>query len=463
MLNHAARMHLPVFHDQLRTSVLGRSTARKMHNLHGSGAADEDEAKPSLATDEHVRKFFDAWRVGDGAAQTDALNKVVQTWRADNAAGGLGVHEHLPLPGLLARSMARMLGDMSEAAQPTLGKVIAELDPSAQTLVAQQIAGMMEHLRSLPGVGMSGDVERAASSVAWPWTVKPTSSDAFGDGQDISGRLRRFVYEPSEGRAREQRESGWENLDRSSVLHSLLESESSEKALRSEEWMNPANASEPLPWRGETGKTTSLQGAPFGTPPSQPQRKRRIVKPYRRYAKDGMGTIDTELQEADALALDADAHIQPVLDALLRDPSFDRSNDRLMVEFAAAMRRYYDADGDRAVAGVGTRFESASIDARDRYASYDPTTDRILFTKLFSGLSREEKIVTVIHEVLHATRSMKNLAASVGYHKDRIGGKVFAKHEAYLDNVAIFIAKKLGLIPQNYPTVDWRRYYDGRG
>ena len=58
---------------------------------------------------------------------------------------------------------------------------------------------------------------------------------------------------------------------------------------------------------------------------------------------------------------------------------------------------------------------------------------------------------------------MKNLAASVGYHKDRIGGKVFAKHEAYLDNVAIFVAKKLGLIPQDYPTVDWRRYYDGRG
>ena len=268
MLNHAARVYLPVFHDQLRTSVLGRAMGRKMRNLQQPGAADEDEAKPSPATDDQVRKFFDAWHAGDDAAQTDALNKVVQTWRADNAAGGLGVHEHMPLPGLFARTMARMLGDTSEAAQPAFGKVIAELDPSVQTLVAQQIAGTMEHLRSLPGYGMSGDGERAASSVTRPWTVQPTSSDAFANEQDVSARLHQFVREPTEGKARERRENGLESLDRPSVLHSLLESESSERALRNEEWMNRQSASEPLPWSGESGRTTSLQGAPFGTPPS---------------------------------------------------------------------------------------------------------------------------------------------------------------------------------------------------
>lgn len=51
MLNHAVRVYLPVFHDQLRTSVLGRATGRKMRNLQQPGAADEDEAKPSPATD----------------------------------------------------------------------------------------------------------------------------------------------------------------------------------------------------------------------------------------------------------------------------------------------------------------------------------------------------------------------------------------------------------------------------
>ena len=55
MLNHAARVYMPAFQDQLRTSVLGRAMGRKMRNLQQPGAADEDEAKPSPVTNAHVR------------------------------------------------------------------------------------------------------------------------------------------------------------------------------------------------------------------------------------------------------------------------------------------------------------------------------------------------------------------------------------------------------------------------
>lgn len=468
MSNHAARIYMPVFHDRRRESVLGRAMGRKTAALQKPGVAEEDDAggvMRSRATEDQIYAFFGAWRDGDDAKQRDVLNKIVQTWRADNAAGGLAVYEHPPLPEKFARTMARMLDNMGGAAQPAFGRVTAGLDPSVRTLVVQQIGGMVKQLRSLPSAAVTLDEASHGTMRDSEQSDTRSKSDEFAvSEQNISARLRQFVRGLTEDKVRERHESRLESLDHASVLHSLLESKDTNTAPRTEQWLNRQRTSgEPLPWSREPGRATSLQGAPFGTPPNQPQRKRRIVKPYRRYATPGMGAVDTELQEADALALDADEHIRQALNALWRDPSFDRSNDPLMREFAAAMRRYYAEDGDRAVAGVATRFDSASINARDRYASYDPMSDRILFTKLFSGLSKEEKIITLIHEVLHATPTMKNLAASVGYDRDRIGGKVFAKHEAYLDNVAKYIAKKLGLIPQDYPTTDWRSYYDGRG
>jgi hypothetical protein len=123
------------------------------------------------------------------------------------------------------------------------------------------------------------------------------------------------------------------------------------------------------------------------------------------------------------------------------------------------MRRYYSEDGDRAVAGVGTRLKSTSIDVRGRYAAYDPYTDRIYFAKAFMTLSKEEKIITIIHEVLHATLTMKNREAQVGYERSPIGSRTYAEHEAYVDNVAKDLAKALGLIPRNYPPTPPNRYY----
>jgi len=84
-----------------------------------------------------------------------------------------------------------------------------------------------------------------------------------------------------------------------------------------------------------------------------------------------MGEVDTELQEADELARDADITIREVNGRVTGNPAVERSENLFWREFAAAMRRYCSEDGDRAVAGVKTRFEESSIEAADRYATYD--------------------------------------------------------------------------------------------
>jgi len=143
MLNHAARVYLPAFQDQLRTSVLGRAMGRKTRNL--QQPADEDEAKPSLATHEQIRNFFEARHTGDDAAQTDALNKIVRTWRADNAAGGVPVHAHLALPKDFASTLAEIAA-VDAVSQPSFNRVVKSLDEGVQTLVAQQlVAALKEH------------------------------------------------------------------------------------------------------------------------------------------------------------------------------------------------------------------------------------------------------------------------------------------------------------------------------
>lgn len=166
MLNHTVRTYLPVFHDQLRTSVLGRAVGRKMRNLQRPGAADEDDAKPSPATEGQVRKFFDALHTSDDAAQSDALNKIVRTWRADNAAGGVPVHAHLPLPKAFAADLAHLLesagdDDKSDAAT----HAVANLDASVRIFVAQQIAAQMTESLQRGGGSLAPAVGQDISGV----------------------------------------------------------------------------------------------------------------------------------------------------------------------------------------------------------------------------------------------------------------------------------------------------------
>jgi hypothetical protein len=186
----------------------------------------------------------------------------------------------------------------------------------------------------------------------------------------------------------------------------------------------------------------------------------RIVKRVRRFATENMTLED---QAADELGRDADVSIRGLLNAARNDRAFQGSRDRLTQELIASMNRYFAADADRAVAAVGTRHKDLEINSNEQYAAYDPLFDRITFTNLFRGLSSDEKIVTIIHELLHTTLTMKNAAAQSGYNRDRRRGMVFARHEADLDNIAIAFAKRLGLLKNpNYPPSSWRRYYSPR-
>jgi hypothetical protein len=68
---------------------------------------DEGQAVPSAATKESIRAAVAALLDGNDVAG-EKIDEVVETWRADNAAGGLGVHQHLPLPNEFARQ--RLVG-----------------------------------------------------------------------------------------------------------------------------------------------------------------------------------------------------------------------------------------------------------------------------------------------------------------------------------------------------------------
>ncbi|MCE9521198.1 MAG: hypothetical protein K8S25_02050 [Alphaproteobacteria bacterium] len=198
-----------------------------------------------------------------------------------------------------------------------------------------------------------------------------------------------------------------------------------------------------------------MQGAPFGPPPKKSEPP-RIVRPGRRYSSDNMAQEDAD---ADALARDADISIRSLRDGIESDRSFTGDRDLLVQQFLNNLRRYYVEGSDRAIAIVGPSNKQASIYDKGHLAAYDPTSDRIVFSIGFKKLTPEEKIITLIHEVLHTTLLVKNLQARNGYSRDREGGMIFAHHEADLDNIAIRYAKRLHLIRQNYPETSWRQYY----
>lgn len=145
MLNRAVHGYLPAFQDHLRPSVLGRAVGRKMRTLtnpppHGDGE-DDDEAPRSPATDAHMRAFFDAWSEGDEEGQKSALGNVVESWRADNAAGGVPVYGHLTLPRDFADQLKRLASDSSDKeARWSPATILHGLSEGVQTAVARQLA-----------------------------------------------------------------------------------------------------------------------------------------------------------------------------------------------------------------------------------------------------------------------------------------------------------------------------------
>lgn len=266
MLNHAARVYLPAFQDQLRTSVLGRAMGRKVRTLHQPGAADEDEAKPSLATDEHVRKFFDAWDVGDDDGLREAMGKVVQSWRADNAAGGVPVHAHLPLPKGISKVLARLVGETGREAARPFARVITKLDPGGQAVVAQQLNDAMR-VNSIEAYahGVHNEVDHGLGD----YMLRRTREDGEADTRQTNALLTNLL-EGASGESNGASQAGLRQFGR------RLDSEGADAAgdsgrdrgarrtLEYNEARDGGPRAAPLPWGGEYGRVQSLNAAPYG-------------------------------------------------------------------------------------------------------------------------------------------------------------------------------------------------------
>lgn len=135
----AFRFEWPTLNSVFRPSVLGRAGVRKVR----SDADDaSDEAVPSLATKSQIHAYLDAWRNGDKVELERALNNVVDAWRADNGAGGVPVHAHLPLPDTFAKMMAQLARETVPAWRQALVDIVAKLDPGVRTVVSQQMSDL---------------------------------------------------------------------------------------------------------------------------------------------------------------------------------------------------------------------------------------------------------------------------------------------------------------------------------
>jgi hypothetical protein len=129
----------------MRASVLGRAPRRRLSALGDRPPANEvDQAARSHATEKNIGSFFQGWNAGTEDAQGDALNKIVRSWRADNAAGGVPVHGHLPLPNEFAQTLADIMGEAGARGRELFDGIVGKADPDARTLVAQQIAALIE-------------------------------------------------------------------------------------------------------------------------------------------------------------------------------------------------------------------------------------------------------------------------------------------------------------------------------
>jgi hypothetical protein len=359
--------------------------------------AYEDEGSRiarSPKLDESIAEYLVAMRDGDLSERTRAMNAVIDVNRADHASSGIPAYAHLPLPDDFVTQIVKPFLELpTERTAAALQSLVDDAAPDRRAIVRSQLTEG-QRLQSPP--------------------VRSATTEADDD----------TPFDGAVG-ARPTKETRLTNLGFNDSPDN--------------DWVQVASAA----------------GGPGNQPPVQ---EKRIVKPYRRYASPGgVGPVDRELQEAEAIARDADVTIRKLTSRVVGNPEIEQSSHQFLREFARAVRRYYAEDGDRAVAAVASRLKEQSIDA-DHYAAYSPYDDRIYFTRLNRKVSDEEKIITVIHEVLHATTTMKGIAAKAGYDKASKSSIIRAQHEAYVDNVAKTIAKKLGLIPQNYPPTDWRSY-----
>ena len=149
MFSHAVKYDWRLHKTGLRSSVLGSAPTTSTRQFAQDDASD-DEVTRSARTDQEMRTYLRARPTRDEAADSDLLNRIVASWRADNAAGGVAAHAHMPLPRSFVDVLVQSLGDANEAERtPMFDNLVRKFEPSVRTLVAQQIAGQMDRYAPL--------------------------------------------------------------------------------------------------------------------------------------------------------------------------------------------------------------------------------------------------------------------------------------------------------------------------
>jgi hypothetical protein len=174
-------------------SLLGRP-ARWLPS--GASSADhaheEDEAVASKETREKMREFISAWHTAGGDEQAQILGDLVFNWRGDNAAGGLPVYSHNPLPSDFARTITSLA--TREGKQSVLEEAMAKLDPSIKTSVARQIYDWTQH---------RDQALHEYRDELWGAERRPTVEQALRDAVRIG--------------ATSPREDAWKEIDRGAM------------------------------------------------------------------------------------------------------------------------------------------------------------------------------------------------------------------------------------------------------
>lgn len=168
-------------YDAFAGPVEGRS---RQYRSNAQSDSDEGVVR-SLSTSRQIGDFFAAHAEGDKDEQTDALSRVIRTWRADNAASGLPVYAHGPLPKSFASVLIQLLGQESgTSVDRALSDIAASIEPDVRTSVAQQFAAQLrEHGVDAPR-GLSPPAsESGADGRAGPGMPASPQLAPFGPGQ----------------------------------------------------------------------------------------------------------------------------------------------------------------------------------------------------------------------------------------------------------------------------------------
>lgn len=110
---------------------------RRMRPLGRAEAPGDGEAARSLATDREIFAYFNKDNTIEKGA---ALNRIIDAWRGDNAAAGLSVLAHPPLPEAFAAALVEQLVELPDREkQSELSVLLSSAQPGVKMLVTQQL------------------------------------------------------------------------------------------------------------------------------------------------------------------------------------------------------------------------------------------------------------------------------------------------------------------------------------